>query len=362
MDKEDILLQELDMLCGIGRIITSSLDLNNVFEKIMTLIGNYFNPRNWSLLLAEEGSERLYFKLVQGIDTQKLKDFYLLPGEGLAGWVYKNNSIVMVNDAQNDPRFCKKVDELLEFSTFSIIAVPIVNCKNIVIGVIELVNKIHKYNGNVENFTEKDMKILCTIASFTGIAIENAFFYEKIKNLALIDPLTGIYNRHYFNETLEREMEGIKRYRYSVCVVMMDVDGLKQINDIHGHLLGDKAISEIVNLIKPCIRSSDTFARFGGDEFVILMPRASKEQGMVLTERIQKKIDDWNNNPAISNIKLSISYGVYAANHTNAEELLNKADEALYRCKNHKKKIAEITSEDEMRHYLWEYVTTRKDD
>lgn len=361
MENEDILLKELDMLCGIGRIITSSLELNNVFEKIMELIGNYFNPRNWSLLLAEENTERLYFKLVEGVDSKKLNDFYLLPGEGIAGWVYKHNCIVMVSDAQNDPRFCNKVDELLGFLTSSIIAVPIVNCKNKVIGVIELINKIHKSNGNVENFNEKDIKILCSIAAFTGIAIENAFYYEKIKNLALIDPLTGIYNRHYFNETLEREMEGVKRYRYSLCVVMMDIDGLKQINDNMGHLTGDKAIAEIVNLIKPCIRSSDTFARFGGDEFVILMPRASREQGKILTERIQKKIDEWNNNPLIHNVKLSMSFGVYAANHTNAEELLNKADEALYKCKNHKKKVAEITSEDEMRNYLWEYLTTKKD-
>jgi len=360
MGKEDKLLKELDMLCEIGMTVTASLDLNNVFENIMELIGNYFNPRNWSLLLAEEGTGRLYFKLVHGIDSKKLKDFFLLPGEGIAGWVYKNNSIAKVSDAQKDPRFCKKVDDLLQFLTYSVIAVPIVNAKNNVIGVIELVNKIDKSNGNLENFTEKDMKILCTIAAFTGIAVENAFFCEKIKNIALVDSLTGIYNRHYFNETLQRELEGVKRYRYSVCVVMMDIDGLKQINDTYGHLMGDKIITEIVKLIRPCIRSSDTFARFGGDEFVVLMTRASKEQGRVLTERIQTKINEWNNNPSVSNIKLGISYGVYAANHANAEELLTKADEDLYRCKNHKKKVAEITSEDEMRNYLWEYMITKK--
>ncbi len=338
MDKKKNEINELDILNGIGRVITSSLELDTIFENIMEIIGSYFNPRNWSLLLAEEETERLYFKLVKGVDSNKLKDVYLVPGEGIAGWVYKNKHFVIINDPENDARFSKKVDDILGFTTSSIIAVPIVNGKNMPIGVIELINKIHKSSGIPEKFTENDMKILNTIASFTGIAIENAFLYEKIKKLAHIDPLSGIYNRHYFNETLEKEIELAKKHGYSVCVIMMDIDGFKQINDTQGHLVGDKAISESAKLLEKCIRPSDTLARFGGDEFVIFMPNATIEDGKAVTEKIQNNIEEWNNNPTIPNVALSLSCGVYASDLNHADELIKKADEDLYICKKAKKK------------------------
>lgn len=338
MDMAKLELNELDMLNGIGRVITSSLELDTIFENIMEIIGNYFNPRNWSLLLSEEETERLYFKLVKGVDSNKLSDVYLAPGEGIAGWVYKNKDFLIINNPENDPRFSRKVDDILGFTTCSIIAVPIMNGKNMSIGVIELINKLHKSSGNPEKFTENDMKILNTIASFTGIAIENALLYEKIKKLAHIDPLSGIYNRHYFNETLEKEMELANTQGYSVCVIMMDIDGFKQINDTLGHLVGDKAITESARLLKKCIRPSDTLARFGGDEFVIFMPNTSIEDGMAMTSKIQNNIDEWNNNPTIPNIKLSLSCGCYASDNINGDELLKKADEALYQCKHERKK------------------------
>ena len=343
---------QLDIFSNIGRILASSLDLKEVFRHVMEIIGDYFAPRNWSLLLMEEETERLKFEIVMGVDAGKLKNFYLEQGEGIAGWVCLNGKPLVVENVQKDPRFSSRVDQLLDFKTRSVVCVPLLNGKNRVVGVIELINKLTSDSEGV--FTEMDMAILSSIGVFTGIAVENAFLYQKIIELAMIDSLTGINNRHYFNETFEREVERIHRYGHTLCVLMMDVDGLKAINDQHGHLTGDKVLCAIADILKSSVRKSDILARFGGDEFVVLMPLAGEYEGMELSKRIQGLIERWNEKSLIPGVKLGLSIGIHTSGPKNVKDILSTADQKLYQDKSFRKKAEEIMSEDQMRHYLWD--------
>lgn len=362
----NIMQCQAKIFCEIGQILTSSLNPKEVFNRVMRLIGEYFSPRNWSLLLMDESTGRLKFEIVMGVDAEKLKKFYITKGEGIAGWVCQHGQPAVVEDVNKDPRFSQRVDEFLGFVTRSVVCVPLLNGNNRVIGAIELINKIAPAPDGADpqsrpvligtdddRFTLMDMEVLAAIGIFTGIAAENAFLHQKVKELAMIDPLTGIYNRHYFNDVLQREEKRIKRFGYSICILMMDVDGLKSINDNYGHIIGDKVLSEIANVLKSSIRESDVLARFGGDEFIILMPNADSSDGEKLAARIHETLEQHDQQSGGAGPKRGLSIGIYASGSENLLEILRQADRGLYQNKYFRKKYEDLVSEEQMRTYLW---------
>ena len=364
-----------DIFCTIGSVLTSSLNPKEVFRRVMGIIGDYFAPANWSLLLMEEETERLRFEIVMGVDANKLKQQYIEKGEGIVGWVCQTGEAVVVEDARNDPRFSRRIDEHLGFTTRSAVCVPLLNGNNRVIGAIELINKIVppsvKFNSRAgatevipseETFTQSDMMLLMAIGTFTGIAAENAFLHQKVKELSMIDSLTGINNRHYFNEMLQCETERMKRYNHSICMIMIDVDDFKIVNDTYGHLTGDKVLRTIADILRSSVRGADILARFGGDEFVILMPVADENAGRIVADRIQRLIQEWNSKKLIKDLQIGLSIGVYASDEKDLENILSKADQELYLNKNYRKSPEELTSEDQMRSFLWKKFQSENDD
>lgn len=355
-----------DVFCKIGVILTSSLQPPEVIHRVMQLIGKYFSPQNWSLLLIEEKTGRLKFEVVMGVDAEKCKGLYIEKGEGIVGWVSEHAQPTIVEDTSKDDRFSSRIDTLMGFKTHSVVCVPLLNGHNQVIGAIELINKIVSPSTTsasdttltpiiptYESFTETDMKILSSIATFTGIGVENAFLYKKVEELAMIDSLTGINNRYYFNEVLHQETEKVKRYKHSICLLMMDVDNFKMINDTFGHVAGDRILRSVADILRVAVRESDFLARFGGDEFVIIMPEAEESHAFILAKRIQEMIARWNTKEATPGLKLNLSIGIHEADEDTIDTLLAEADKDLYQCKVFRKKPEELTSQEEMQRYLW---------
>lgn len=344
---------QYDIFSNIGRILTSSLDPKEVFHRVMVVIGEFFAPQHWSLLLKDEDTGVLKFELIMGINPDKLKNISLKSGEGIAGWVCEHGEPLVVEDVQRDSRFSSRVDKLLGFKTKSVVCVPILNGKNQVIGAIELINEISPKRpamGTGDIVT--DVALLSSIGVFTGIAAENAFLHQKIVDLAMIDSLTGLNNRLYFNEVFDQEVERVLRYGHTICVLLIDVDRFKSINDTFGHLVGDKALCAVADVLKTSVRKSDILARFGGDEFVILMPQADETKGRVLANRIQAALKDWNEKETLPGVTLQLSIGIHEAGPENITTVLVKADEKLYQDKRYRKRADEIIADDEMRRYL----------
>lgn len=347
--------EQYDIFSNIGRILTASLDPDEVFRRVMNVIGEYFAPQYWSLLLMEDDTGRLKFEIVMGVNAENLKNFSLEPGEGIAGWVCQNGKPLVIEDVRHDKRFSSRVDKLLGFTTRSVVCVPLLNGRNRIIGVIELINKISPKQGTSgtdERFTDIDMAILSSIGVFTGIAAENAFLHQKVVDLAMIDSLTGLNNRLYFNEAFDREVERVLRYGHTICVLMIDVDDFKKINDTYGHLAGDEVLRNIADILKTSVRKSDMVARYGGDEFVILMPMADESKGKIVADRIQELLGKWSETSPVSGAKPGVSIGIHEAGPNNINDILIKADEKLYRVKRYRKKAEDIVSENQVRRYL----------
>jgi len=155
---------------------------------------------------------------------------------------------------------------------------------------------------------------------------------SKLRAQATKDPLTGLYNRAYFNEVIMNEMQRAKRYGNSFSIVMLDVDNFKWINDCYGHIFGDKILRDCAEILTRSVRASDVLVRFGGDEFVIVMPEGDIERCQEMVERIKSNVDEWNTRLANPDYSLSLSAG--CANYSQGMDImsvLKEADEKMYR-------------------------------
>lgn len=156
--------------------------------------------------------------------------------------------------------------------------------------------------------------------------------YKKMKQLAVTDTLTGIYNRYYFNTALEKEIYRAHRYERSFALLMFDLDHFKHVNDTYGHAIGDKVLLSLSNLVASCLRESDIFARIGGEEFVIILPETGEELSLEIAERIRKNVEKYSFEP-VKQVTISIGL-VRHRPEEDLEELLKRVDSALYEAKN----------------------------
>jgi diguanylate cyclase (GGDEF)-like protein len=322
---------EVAVFQELGKALTSSLQLDQVLRTIMEKIDEFLRPDNWSLLLLDEAKQELYFELAVGTASQALKDVRVKMGQGIAGWVAAHGETVVVPDTSKDTRFFGKVDEKTKTETRSIVAVP-VRFRDTCLGVIELINCI-----GPEGFDPRDLKLLEALSDFAAIALENARHVKRIHELTITDDCTSLYNARHMGFILETEIYRSQRYNYEFSLVFIDLDHFKQVNDTQGHLVGSRLLAEIGNSLKAHCRLIDFAFRYGGDEFVLLLPQTSKENATNVARRLHRLIREnvWLQSDGL-NIKLTASMGVasYPVDSRTKEGLLHLADEAMYLVKN----------------------------
>jgi diguanylate cyclase (GGDEF)-like protein len=215
--------------------------------------------------------------------------------------------------------------------TRSIVAVP-VRFREQCLGVIELINCVGE-----EGFSHRDLALLEALADYAAIAIENARHVQRIHELTITDDCTTLYNARHLNFILETEIYRSHRYAFEFSLIFIDLDHFKMVNDTHGHLVGSKLLGEIGQMIKENCRLIDYAFRYGGDEFVLLLPQTSKESACRAARRLHKRIREtvWLKETNL-NVRITASVGVasYPADSKTKAELLHLADEAMYAVKN----------------------------
>src|SRR6195256_3411472 len=323
-------IQELEIFHGVAKALTSSLDLDSILQTIMEKMAEYFRPDNWSLLMVDEEKEELYFAIAIGNAADTLKNVRLKVGEGIAGYVAKHGEPLVVPDVMTDPRFAKRIDEMTKWETRSIVCFP-VRSRLRVLGVIQLVNV------DMEHFGDQEIFFLQSLCDYAAIAIENARAVEKIQELTITDDCTGLYNARHLYKTLETEVYRSSRFGYEFTVVFIDLDHFKQVNDTHGHLIGSKLLSEIGYLIKAQLRLIDFAFRYGGDEFVVLLPQTGKDQSLVVARRLRDSMraSRFCREEGLNlNVRASIGLATYPHDARTAHDIIRQADEMMYLVKN----------------------------
>jgi diguanylate cyclase (GGDEF)-like protein len=322
---------EVTVFHELGKALTSSLQLDQVLRTIMEKINEVLRPDTWSLLLMDADKRELFFQIATGKGAEALKDVRIKLGQGLAGWVAQTGEVVVVPDTTKDTRFSAQVDERTKMETRSVVAVP-VRFRDQCLGVIELINCI-----GPEGFSHRDLALLEALADYAAIAIENARHVQRIHELTITDDCTSLYNARHLNFMLDTEIYRSHRYAFEFSLIFIDLDHFKNVNDTYGHLMGSKLLAEMGQAIKDKCRLIDLGFRYGGDEFVVLLPQTSKENALGVARRLHKLIREtvWLKEPKL-NVHISASVGVasYPTDSRTKAELLHLADEAMYLVKN----------------------------
>jgi diguanylate cyclase (GGDEF)-like protein len=322
--------QELSIFHDVAKALTSSLDLDSILQTIMEKMAEYFRPDTWSLLMVDESKSELYFAIAVGTASEALKNVRLKVGEGIAGHVAKYGEKLIVPDVRADGRFAKRIDDVTQWETESIICVPL-KSRLRVLGVIQLVNVDMQHFGDQESF------FLQSLCDYAAIAIENARAVEKIQELTITDDCTGLYNARHLYKTLETEVYRSSRFGYEFSVVFIDLDHFKQVNDTHGHLIGSKLLAEIGYLIKAQLRLIDFAFRYGGDEFVVLLPQTGKDSAAVVARRLRDSLraSVFCKEEGLNlNVRASMGLASYPHDAKTPHDIIRQADEMMYMVKN----------------------------
>ena len=191
-------------------------------------------------------------------------------------------------------------------------------------------------------FADSDLTAAAFLCDHACSALENALLYSKAKILTITDDLTNVYNYRYLNNILDRELLRSQRLNSSMSVLFLDLDSFKKVNDRHGHLVGSKILIELAGILKEAVRKVDAVARYGGDEYIIVLTDTPAEGAMIVAERIRKMVEDYTFlEEEKYSIKLTVSIGVaaYPEHAKSKVDLLHLADEAMYRGKFGQKNI-----------------------
>lgn len=248
-------------------------------------------------------------------------------GSGIIGVSIQKNEVVLINDPYNDARFNSSVDKETGFVTKSILCIPVLNTQGKVIGAYQAINKLSEDGDS--DFTQQDIKRLSMAAMFCGKTLESQILYKD----AHMDQLTGLKNRRgfheYYKDTLCKLME-----KEVASIIMCDIDHFKHVNDTYGHNAGDAVLVHVANHLQESVDGIGEVIRWGGEEFILLLPKKNLEQTVEHAENLRKKIEASVCTFEDTDIKVTMSFGVKELEKDlSADMNVELADEKLYKAK-----------------------------
>jgi diguanylate cyclase (GGDEF)-like protein len=315
---------ELDALKKLSINLTSSLDLPDVLDAVVTEAMRLINnARDVNIFLYK--NNRLSFGAALDSDGTRNKPWSKPRSNGLTYTVARNGETIIVENMQYHPLFTTAPKDW----TGSIIGIPL-KVGDSVVGVMNLSRR------TVGGFTASELRLLGLLSDQAAVAISNASLHQMISHQAYSDTLTGLPNRRALDERLEEEVQSARRNNYSFAVIMMDLDGFKDVNDTYGHDVGDDVLRLVFGQMARGVRNTDFLARYGGDELTLILSQSDMYSAQIVAGKILEgmrnikfKFRDGKR------LKLGISGGIaiFPVNARNGPDLLRAADAALYKAK-----------------------------
>jgi diguanylate cyclase (GGDEF)-like protein len=308
------------ILFRLGQEVRSILDRSTIQSKVLSLLREVQSYDNCALFIREESGE-LVMQAAIGYRIHQ-RGARVAKEEGVIGWVAEHGVVRMIPDVTTNSSYL----ESSFLRSGAMLVVPLAT-EGKVVAVLVVENELP------DAFSMEDVRLAEAIGPYIAAVIEVALLHEQVKSAASYDSLTGVYNHRYFYERLGQEMSHSQRHGHPLSIVIIDVDALKKINDLHGHLAGDEALRRIGRLLKENVRAADVVARYGGDEFAIIMPETDKEEAEKVIARLMLVLDESTVEYGELSFPMpSRSHGVatFPWNGNNSTELFAVADAHLY--------------------------------
>jgi len=322
-------IEALRDLIEVAKTVVSTLDLDTLLQAIMVSAMHYSDTPAGSVALYDSNSRELSLHAHSGLSADFVKvEKWSVSAGGLTEQILNSGEIFIVSDTVNSSFFHNPL--AIKEGIRSLICVPLIFQDDIV-GILYL------DDFKPREFDRGRLDLLAILASFAALAIYNARLHSKTKLMAITDFLTGLYNHRYFQQILTQELGRATRYEKVLSMIILDIDNFKSFNDRYGHAVGDKVLVAIGEIINRSLRKVDYAFRYGGEEFVILLPETPLENAILTVERIREKIanDASNSVPEAHGSRVTVSAGVacFPENGSRREDLFALMDSYLYKAK-----------------------------
>jgi diguanylate cyclase (GGDEF)-like protein len=312
-------VKELALINELSQYVASCLELSEFYDALDRFLGEKVGLEEFALLIRE--GDGVIVQVARGFaDTSKVRGARFKTGEGVTGAVLESKQLCYIPDTRADQRYLYYKGEKMEDGSF--LCIPLI-FRGQVVGILNFTRT------GFNAFSPQEIQFLNTIAVEIAIALANARLYYQTRELSVRDELTQLYNRRHFRETFPLEIKRAGRFGQTLSLLMIDIDHFKHFNDTHGHLEGDKRLQEIAQAIRSNLREVDFTARFGGEEFVVLLPNTSKQDALIVAEKVRRVCT------ALPGERLTLSVGIATCpqDGNKVDNLLQAADQALYEAK-----------------------------
>ena len=311
---------QLEAINAIAGQMTAVLDLPELLAKVCCLVQESFQACHVSVLLREE--DELVLRAHHGNLTLCLPERGRLSAtSGLWGRAYASGQVVVENDVT---RLSDAVGFFLE--THARMCIPLISFGQ-TLGVLVLDSRVPGA------FHNADVQTLESVADIAATAIQNAHYVDRVKQLAYIDGLTGIFNRRFFEMRIAEEVERARRFHGGMAVIMVDIDQFKRLNDEYGHLLGDEVLRQVSSILSQQLRKIDVVCRYGGEEFAVLLSQTNSQHALGVAEKLRRLVETWQFPGVPRPVTISAGVATYPGNGSTRDELVKAADAGLYSAK-----------------------------
>ncbi len=321
--------REYYLLFDSTRKINSTTNVKDFLKILDKVFRRNFNVDEYAFIQKNPKSDLLTVSHSMGLSKRKLREIFYRINQGLVGKVFSQKKAVYIPDVFKLKVFYYYFEK--KSIKGSLYYMPVLDNQGNCIGVIKL-RKILK-----DSFSEVERSVLASLQIEIGMALQNVEKFELLNSKSYVDELTRLYNRRYYNEHFPIEFKRAQRYRHALSLMFIDIDNFKDINDQYGHSIGDLILINVGNFIQRMTRSSDICIRYGGDEFLILLPETKKEDALGVGEKLKKAVEEMSPNldGLMDDLIVSLSLGIanFPEDTIEPQMLIELADKALYKAK-----------------------------
>lgn len=321
-------INQLQLLFDLAAALAATLKRQQIVEVLEQHLVPHLGQEGYLLVATDDKGNNLQVLSGRGVFETAGEAGSIAHHRSLVTRSLRHRQLVNIPDLSREP--IEPDTGRLAPAQGSLLSVPLLH-KDTVLGAITLWRPGH------QGFTSHDEQLLLSVAHLASLALVNARLYQEKLDLSVTDELTGLANRRLLDPRLELEWNRARRFETPLSLLMIDIDHFKKYNDRNGHLLGDRVLKEVAGILKSTTRRVDTVARFGGEEFVILLPRQDAKTAFDIAEKLRQAVDQHKfvREDTQPGGKVTISLGVACFPHDadDPHELLNRSDLALYASK-----------------------------